>query len=253
MKLFFAMFLIGLNASAASYHMVHSYPQGGPKLGDTTVIEFQLFRGTDTTPLTAADLLVEHEKLIHMMCVDSGFQQYRHEHPAEISPGVWQVPVVLDTAGNYRFFLQFLPDGEITTKTVVFDDKFVENPDQVISTTPVHPETKLTFEEGEFKVTLSYPAEPEIKKILLAEFTVEKNGVAIPLQELDNYLGAKMHIAAISADKNDFVHAHPEESGVVKVYFKQTGFYGIFMQFQYKGELHTNQFALQVKPAPSRE
>ncbi len=236
-------------AHAARYRVERSYPQGGPFLGKETTIEFKLFRGSETTPLTAKDLLIEHEKSIHMMAVDSGFQEYLHVHPAEVSMGVWQVPVSINTAGAFRFYLQFLPDGEITTKTVVFDDRYVAKPDQIVPTSPVNPDPQLVFNDGEFGVTLKFiEEEPAMKKIIPLIFTVEKNGVPIPIGDLDDYLGAKMHIAAISSDKGDFVHAHPEEDGVVKTYFQQAGYYGVFMQYSYKGIVHTNQFAIQVKP-----
>lgn len=239
---------LGTYSSAATYKITHSYPQGGPYVGKETLLQFSLFRGTDTTPLTSADLQVEHEKLIHLMTVDSGFIEYQHQHPVETSPGIWQLPITIKVAGDYRFFVQMLPQDEILTKTVAFDDKYLENPQQIVPISPVHPEQKLTFEEGEFKITIKQVS-GELKQKVTAEivFQVEKNGIVIPIEDLDNYLGAKMHIAAISSDKKDFVHAHPESDGIVKLYFKQPGYYGIFMQYSYKGLLHTNQFAVQVK------
>ena len=136
----FSVSLLSLSsgALAATYRIERSYPEGGPKLGKETIIEFKIFRGKLTTPLTAKDLLVEHEKLIHMMTVDSGFQKYLHEHPVEVSSGVWRVPVLINTPGAYRFFLQFLPDGEITTKTVVFDDRYVVKPEQIVPSSPAY-------------------------------------------------------------------------------------------------------------------
>lgn len=255
-----SLFGLGGELQAAKYRIEHSYPHGGPYLGKETKIQFQLFRGTETTPLKATDLQVEHEKLIHLMTIDSGFQEYLHEHPEEVSPGVWEVPVVIRTAGNYRFFLQFLPEDEITTKTVTFDDRFVKDPSQVVPSSPVKPQEQFTFEDGEFKVTINYVGgqKPVQKKAAEAYFTIEKNGAVIPFKDLDLYLGTQMHIAGISADKNDFVHAHPGEGDwrepdpkeITKVYFKQSGYYGLFMQYQYKGVVHTNQFALHVQPSP---
>ena len=253
------LFGLGTELHAAKYRVERSYPHGGPFLGKETIIQFQLFRGTETTPLKATDLQVEHDKLIHMMTIDSGFQQYLHEHPVEVSSGVWEVPVNIKTAGAYRFYLQLLPEDEITTKTVTFDDRYVSDPSQVVPSSPVHPEEKFVFDDGEFKVTLGYVGgvKPVQKQIGQVYFTIEKNGVTIPFADLDQYLGTKMHIAGISADKNDFVHAHPGEGfwdrdpdpkEVTKVYFKQSGYYGLFMQYQYKGVVHTNQFALHVLP-----
>lgn len=258
--LFIALFaVLGFRANAATYKVKHSYPEGGPVVGKKTLLQFSLFRGSSPTPLTAADLQLEHEKLIHLMTIDSGFLEYHHEHPEEVSPGVWQLPIVIKTPGNYRVFMQMLPQDEILTKTVFFDDLFLETPQQNVPAVPVDPNQKLTFTDGEFTVTLNYVgAAPKQKVVQETYFKIEKNGIPVAITELDNYLGAKMHIAAISSDKKDFVHAHPgshrsEMDGlgptpdeIVKVYFQQSGYYGIFMQYSYKGVLHTNQFSLQV-------
>jgi len=249
---------LGTEVHAAKYRIERSYPHGGPYLGKKTIIQFSLFRGTETTPLRASDLQIEHEKLIHLMTIDSGFQEYLHEHPEEVASGIWEVPVLIRTAGDYRFYLQFLPEDEITTKTVTFDDRFVSDPSQVVPSSPVNPGEQLTFVDGDFKVTLNYVGgqKPVQKQVAQVYFTIEKNGVVIPFHDLDLYLGTQMHIAGISGDKNDFVHAHPGEGNadgnpdpreITKLYFKQSGFHGLFMQYQYKGVVHTNQFALRVK------
>lgn len=250
-----------VTAFAAKYRVEHSFPLGAPKLGQDTVIHFSLFRGSDTVPLTAEQMQVEHEKLIHMMVVDTGFQEYLHVHPEEVSKGVWEISILLKSPGDYRTYLQFLPEDEITTKTVSFDTRFVEYPEQPVPTSPVKPEESLTFVDGEFTVTLiPVPAfEPTQKQLSQFYFKITQNGVEIPFADLGLYLGAKMHIAGISADKNDFAHAHPgggepypgiDPDQITKIFFKNSGYYGLFMQYEYKGVVHTNQFALQVKPAP---
>ncbi len=259
----FLVCLVGLGAElqAAKYRVAQSYPHGGPFLGKTTTIQFSLYRGTDPAPLKAAELQVSHEKLIHMMMIDSGFQEYHHEHPEEVSPGLWEVAVNLNIAGDYRFYLQFLPEDEITTKTVTFDDPFVLDPKQVVPSAPVKPQEQLVFVDGEFKVTLNYLGGGNLvqKKVGQIYFTIEKNGVQVPFSDLDLYLGGKMHIAGISADKADFVHAHPGENfwsagpgvdEITKIYFKQAGYYGLFMQYNFEGVVRTAQFALQVNASP---
>lgn len=251
---------LGTELQAAKYRVSQSYPHGGPFIGKKTIIQFSLYRGTETTPLEAKELQLSHEKLIHMMTIDSGFQEYHHEHPEEVSPGVWELPILLTTPGSYRFYLQFLPEDEITTKTVAFDDLYVADPNQVVPTTPVKPQEQLVFIDGAYKVTLNYlTGQPVKKKIGQIYFTIEKNGVVVPFSNLDLYLGGKMHIAGISADKADFLHAHPGEnfwrSGpdveeITKIYFQQAGYYGLFMQYNYDGVVRTAQFALQVKASP---
>lgn len=72
--------------SAATYRVEPSFPEG-IKPGNP-LVRFSIYRDDSTAPLTASSLAFEHERLIHLLTVDSGFLRYRHEHPVEVSPGV---------------------------------------------------------------------------------------------------------------------------------------------------------------------
>lgn len=248
-------------AQAATYKVVPTFPDG-VKVGAPTSLRFSLYRGNSNEPLTAKDLTLEHERLIHLLALDSGFLQYHHEHPAEVSPGVWEVKLPITVAGGYRIWLQFLPEEETSTKTVFFDQKFLSKPGEVVATAPVDSSIKLASQDGEYEAKLSFPeGEPIPHMMVPLKFTVSKNGAVIPPDQLEKYLGAKFHVVGVSADKKDFVHAHPgphffdrfesadaQPEDVVKVHFMKVGFYGVFAQFQHAGKVRTVQFGLSVKP-----
>lgn len=240
--------LIDAVAFGASYRVVPTFV-GGPRLGERSLLEFQLFRGRSDVPLTSADLQLEHEKRIHLFTLDSGFQEYRHEHPEEVRAGVWQVPFTVSIAGAYRFWIQILPVGETSTKTLKFDQDILHFPGEVVPDEPVSSAVALTWTDGSYEVTLSFPAgEPVQHTMAPLRFVVKKDGVEVPQSELDPYLGAKMHIVAVSATRDDFVHIHPHAEGDVMAHFMEAGFYGLFMQFSHEGVLHTTHFGAKVNP-----
>jgi hypothetical protein len=54
----------------------------------------------------------------------------------------------------------------------------------------------------------------------------------------------------ISVDDMAYLHVHPEEhDGVLDLHatFEKPGFYRGWIQFKYKGELHTMSFVIEVK------
>jgi hypothetical protein len=260
MRNFLSLFLLNcvcIYSFSATYRVEHKYPKG-IQVGKPTEVEFSIFQGTSKTPLAASELDLEHEKLIHFLGVDSGFTQYLHEHPAESSKGVWRVILNVNNSGNYRFWLQFKPSDETDIKTVSFDDAFLKTPGEKVATSPVNTSKTLQFKDVSFVTSLSLPkGDPKQHQMTTLKFKVEKNGVVIPFKDLDNYLGAKIHVVAISSDKNDFVHSHPGHGGhgghgtmsddSTDLHFMQKGFYGIFAQYSYKSVVHTAQFGIIVK------
>ncbi len=253
--------LCAVQSYAATYRVVRSYPLGKPKAGLENLLRFSLYRGASTTALTSSDLQIEHEKLIHLMALDSGFSGYHHEHPAEVSPGVWEVSMKINVAGKYRIWMQFLPEGEVSTKLLSFDDSFLNFEGEVVPNAPLESKVKLESTEGEYKVTLSLPDGDLFQHTNAPlKFSFSKNGKVIPVTDLDNYLGAKMHLAGISGDKKDFMHAHPghhiffdegslerADLDIIHGHFMQTGYYGLFLQFSHEKALHTVRLGVTVK------
>ncbi len=256
--LFLALLLVGSEVRAATYRVKRAYPHGGPKAGLENVVQFSLYRGNSEVPLTGLDLKQEHEKLIHLMTLNSGHNGYLHEHPQETSPGVWQVTLKVGIAGDYRVWLQFLPVTESNTKLVSFDDSFLEYEGQKVPTAPLGTNVKLEATDGEYKVNLILPPEGLMQHAnAVLKFEFRKGGKVIPVESLDNYLGAKMHLAGISGDKKDFMHSHPahplsspQDEGpgnTVNGHFMQEGYYGLFLQFSHEKVLHTVSFGVSVK------
>lgn len=148
-------------------------------------------------------------------------------------------------------WLQFLPEGESNTQTIFFDQDLLNHVGEKLPKAPVDTSVKLVTEDGEYQASLSFPdGQPIPHKMVTLKFSIAKNGKVIPAEELENYLGAKFHVVGISADKSDFAHGHPDHrlQDEVSAHFMQTGYYGIFTQFQHDGKVRTLRFGLTVRP-----
>ena len=262
-RLAVAIFLIcgfGHEAWAAKFRAVSSFPMGDPRPGEEFILQFSLFRENETVPLKGSELLIQHEKPLHAFMLDSGFEQYVHEHPVETSPGVWQIKATVSAAGKYRTWLQFKPQNETKTQTLSFDSEILFCPSETVPSSPVDPSVKLTVADGPYRVTASFPSgEPMQHGMTEVTFKIEKDGVELKGADLENFLGAKIHVTGISSDKEDFVHDHPGHTVVamgsndldkdltLKMHFMQEGYYGLFAQFVHDSRLVTAQFGIEVK------
>ena len=71
--------------------------------------------------------------------------------------------------------------------------------------------------------------------------------------DLQPYLGAMGHLVIISADGQQYVHAHPEDGGQAQnrvafmAHFKAAGIYKAWGQFQRDGNVATIPFVIEVK------
>jgi len=261
----FLFLAFGLSTSlwAATYKVVQTYPDGSPKPGVASKLRFSIFKDSSTTPLVGDDLKVEHERKIHIFFLDSGFVSYLHDHPTEVTPGVWEIAFKLDEPGNYRTWVEFKPVDETKTQRPFFDTRVAHCESETLPDKPVSEAESLVAHDGPYRITLKFPSgEPIQHGMTEMTFVVEKDGVIIPGSELDNYLGSKMHVTAVSADKSEFVHSHPGHTVVaeaplasdldkdltLKLHFMNTDYYGVFMQFVHAGTLRTAQLAIKVLP-----
>lgn len=170
------------NAFAAVYRIEPSFPGGTPRPGEEGILQFSIYRDAAVAAVTAEELRVEHEKKIHLFMLDSGFQEFLHVHPEELSPGVWQVPFRINTAGEYRVWVEFKPISEEKTQRPTFDVKVVSGDTQTYPHKPVNDAVTLTaVTGGGYKVTLQLPnGDPVQHGMTDLAFTVEKDGVVIP-------------------------------------------------------------------------
>jgi len=205
---------------------------------------------------------VVHDKKIHLISVSNDLSYFDHIHPEFQANGEYKIEVS-DAAGVNAIGLghsttQFPGGGDYT----LFADYMPTGADHQLEKFNVHVDGKtqpsktwskqnLVSKSGDFVVTLV----PAVGKFLTGQTShidapLLLKGKSITTAELDDFLGAKAHMVVISVDDKSYLHVHPEvHEGVLDLhaYFEKPGFYRGWIQFSYKGELHTADFVIQVE------
>ena len=191
--------------------------------------------GPDGQPVTK--FAVEHEKRLHLIVVRRDGSNFRHVHPEMAPDGTWSVPLSFDQAGSYRVFADFRPeDGP---KTTLGADVQVAGDYQP----KIHANSSKFAVDG-YEVTLTGDLTPNSASTVTIGIT--KNGR--PVQDLQNYLGAKGHLVALRSADLAYLHVHPEESENVKfaVEVPTAGTYRLFLDFQHDNKVRTAEFTLST-------
>ena len=208
------------------------------------------------------DLEIEHEKPMHVIGVRSDLNEFFHIHPVLTeAPGLFSVNYAFANPGLYKIWSEVKKDG--------INHAF-GHPEILVAGDGPRDEKKVFFDRnvivGQYQVALEID-EPVVKGHL-HEFNFDIHTITGREVEVENYLGAKMHLSIIKDDLKQFIHTHPEsngdqEHGSIKIInealahggeeeplpeggapdevinfhatFPEAGYYKIFAQFRPKG------------------
>lgn len=215
-----------------------------PQAGSATKLVLQI-QDDDGTPIKAFDLL--HEKLVHLIVVRDGLDEFAHLHPDVDGSGMITAEFTFPKSGKYRLFADHQPQGQspglaVGELNVVGNDEpaaaLVPNgaPEVAVGKIKAH----ITNTPGEQKTTV--------------RFHIVDGGTK-PVSDLQPYLGAMGHLVVISANGREYVHAHPlseaqtAPDGAVEfaAHFPKPGLYKAWGQFQHEGSVFTVPFVLEHK------
>jgi hypothetical protein len=136
--------------------------------------------GPDGKPVV--DYTENHEKDLHLILVRRDMSGYQHVHPVLGADGTWEIPLRVDTPGQYRVLADFRPAGAAESLTLGVD---VPAPGDY---QPVAvPQPARTAEVDGYTVTL----DGDLESGALG-FTVSRGGQ--PVTDLEPYLGARGHL-----------------------------------------------------------
>jgi hypothetical protein len=222
-----------------------------PEAGSETKLVLQI-QDDDGTPIKKYDLL--HEKLVHLILVREGLDEFAHLHPQVDAAGIITTEFVFPKSGTYRLFADHQPKGKPPGLAA---GELVVNGDDKAAAALV-PNTFNEVAIGEIKAHVAFKAgEPETSVRFHFQ---DADGKSV--DDLQPYLGAMGHLVIISADGRDYVHAHPvseaktSPDGVVEfaAHFPKPGIYKAWGQFQRDGSVFTVPFVMQHKgdqPTPA--
>ncbi|WP_419875218.1 hypothetical protein [Candidatus Pristimantibacillus sp. PTI5] len=190
-------------------------------------------------------------KLMHLIVVSKDLTAFQHVHPKQIKDNEFQVQLTIPFAGPYLFLTEFRPQKE----DVILHKQWIQIDGNQRSNEALLPDTSWVKSIANLDISLvSSPAVTEIKAgqmvMLLFRFTDKETGK--PIKQLEPFLGTSGHCVILSQNADQFVHAHAVEamSGGANVMFHsvfpEKGIYKLWGQFQYKGELLTVPFVVEV-------
>lgn len=215
--------------------------------GQQTPMDFVIL-GPDGDPVS--DYEVAHDKELHLIVVRRDLTGFQHVHPTRAADGTWSVPLDLSTAGDYRVFADFVPtghDGITLGADLSVAGSFAPQPLLAQS---------RTAEVDGYTVTLAGDlVAGESSKLTLS---VSRDGA--PVTDLQPYLAAYGHLVALRDGDLAYLHVHPAGEpgdGVTPagpgITFYATipsgGNYGLFLDFQHNGVVHTAAFTAHAELA----
>ncbi|GII30507.1 hypothetical protein [Planotetraspora mira] len=237
----------GLQTSQDGYTLTPEATSITP--GERTDFRFTV-TGPDGRPVTGFQ--VAHGKRLHFIVVNRDLSGFQHLHPTETGDGVWSVPLSLPEAGTYRGFADFTPPGR---EGLTLGTDLYAAGDYTPHMLP--PFARTATVDG-YTVELDGVLTPGTASRLTLK--VSKDGT--PVTDLEPYLGAYGHLVALRAGDLAYLHVHPEGTpgdgetppGPAITFYAEVpsgGTYGLFLDFQHAGTVHTAAFALQAVQPPT--
>ncbi|MEV4275257.1 hypothetical protein [Actinoplanes xinjiangensis] len=188
--------------------------------------------GPDGEPVTG--YTENHEKDLHLIVVRRDMSGYQHVHPVLGADGTWEVPLRVDTPGQYRVLADFQPAAAGGPLTLGVD---VPAPGDY---QPVAlPQPAKTAEVDGYTVTL----DGDLQGGALG-FSVSRDGQ--PVTDLEPYLGARGHLVVLREGDLAYLHVHPtsETALAFAAEVPSPGAYRLYLDFQHAGTVRTAEFTL---------
>ena len=228
--------------AATARQLVVKTEPSQPQAGEATQLLLQILDDSGQ-PITKFALL--HEKLVHLIVVREGLDEFSHLHPQVDASGNITIEHVFPKAGQFRLFADHQPEGQ--TPGLARGELIVAGDDE--SAAALVPNASDEVAVGEIKAHVAF--QPGDQETMVRFQLVDPSGRVV--SDLQPYLGAMGHLVIISADGAEYVHAHPlSESqsapeGVVEfaAHFPKPGLYKAWGQFQRHDAVFTVPFVLQ--------
>lgn len=212
-----------------------------------TRLDFQVLTSSGRPLL---DYTREHEKDLHLIVVRRDLTGFQHVHPElDAATGTWSTDVDL-SAGVWRVVADFTPEG---WDGITLADDVAVTGDFTPEDLPADDRTAtVETDAGTYTVALEGDTAPGASTVLTTR--IELDGE--PVTDLEPYLGAFGHLVAIRSGDLGYLHVHPEEGapgpGIdFATAFPTQGTYGLFLDFQHRGVVHTATFTVESSGAPS--
>jgi len=220
-------------------------------------------------PIT--DLQVSHDRILHVILVSEDLEEFKHVHPEDSQHfkqgvslvNIFEVPLTLSKAGRYRVLVDGSRKGIGEVSDIVWIEVGIVG-DSVGEPVVIRKDRRLNRMFGDYGVSLNLSLENPSKsgeKVQLS-YVIRDGKTGNPIFDLEQYLGADMHLAIMPIDLSTILHTHgvkwtPEinpNAGIAfpeirgNYIFPYPGLWKIYGQFQHQGKVVTTEFMIQVAP-----
>ena len=230
--------------------------------GEKVKLIFTIFH--PTTHERARQFNVVHEKLFHLFIVSQDLGHFQHIHPIQQPDGSFVVETVLPKPVIYKAYCDFFPVGgtrQVIRKslgTAALSDKSLSSRANLV----LDQELRKSVDGIRFELATN-PVDLVSGKLTYLKYHMVDETTGQPVTDLQPYLGAWGHTFILSEDLNDSLHAHPETmipegidrstliSGAdisFETFFRRSGRYRIWSQFQRENKVSTISFTVNVSP-----
>jgi hypothetical protein len=235
-----------------------------------------MFTLRDSQGNPVQDLILDHNRIIHVIITSKDFSVFSHVHPEDSGP---VTPEMLKTASfpvNYTFTKpgEYLVSADFAERGYIFSDQFYLNVGSSgAMNAPGNENVSLQEKFDGYDVTLkTSPARLKAGVPATLDYHIEKDHK--PLTEMTPYLSVPMHISIIRDDLMEFLHIHgllpvsfmgkllgesihashlllPNKFGpdieATNFAFRSAGIYHIFGEFSVAGKVVVTQFTVRVE------
>lgn len=225
---------------------------------------------TDKQGNPVENLTISHERLLHVVIISEDFSTFAHIHPEDFG----QITAEMKTKARFPVRYSFPIAGRylIAVDTSVRDSHISKQFQVTVEGEPkvgaVRQDLSAIKSFGKYAVSLkTVPERVRAGEKTILRYEISTNGQ--PVKDLEQYLGAPMHLAIVMTDLGSFIHAHGDTPGSshdhihtghihgaaresigpeieAEVVFPQKGTYRIFSQIQHRGKVMLLDFTVQV-------
>lgn len=238
-------------ASVKDGLVVNMVVVGAAQIGQPVRLRFLVRR--QPGDLAEDNLLIEHERYMHVIGMRDDLREFFHIHPVKTGPGTWEVTHVFPHGGNYKIWAE-----------VVFADGGYAFAQPELSLSGDMGAVATNSDQPDYEQRSGYQITFKHTEPLVSGHTSSLQylirDAAGNETETENFLGAPMHMVIVRDDLSVFLHAHPTDPGfpdpviAFSQIFSQPGNYRLFAQFRPKGstlppdEAILTEFQVVVRP-----
>lgn len=215
------------------------------------------------------ELTVSHERLFHVVVVSEDFEHFDHIHLEDFGTilaetrqsGRFTLPYTFPRSGKYLIAVDY------RIQNSYFSDHFVVSAEGGSGMNEIRRDHGVVQKGDGYTVVFSASGLGLGGESVLEYYFENEKG---PIQTLEAYLGAAMHISIVKENLGKFIHAHGEihlegeeklSAGAhvhkvlphyfgpeveAHISFPEPGIYHVFGQFKYRGKVELSHFMLEI-------